>query len=115
MNRQIESIFDVVMPNAPPSKAISRKEEAYRKILEIVLSGSLGNDAFLNEQPLAEQFGMSRAPVREALQMLCSERILENVPEWATGGAHQHQGNPGRYSRPPLARAGKRAARLPQP
>jgi DNA-binding GntR family transcriptional regulator len=80
MNRQIESIFDVVKPNARPSKAISRKEEAYRKILEIVLSGSLGNDAFLNEQPLAEQFGMSRAPVREALQMLCSERILENVP-----------------------------------
>jgi len=80
MNRQIESMSDVVKSNGRTSKAISRKEEAYRKILEIVLSGSLGNGDFLNEQSLAEQFGMSRAPVREALQMLCSERILENVP-----------------------------------
>ncbi|MCX7774591.1 MAG: GntR family transcriptional regulator [Rectinemataceae bacterium] len=80
MNRRSFSIFDYTSSTGVMSAPRSRKEEAYRRILEIVLSGSLDNDAFLNEQPLAEQFGMSRAPVREALQMLCSERILENVP-----------------------------------
>lgn len=80
MNRRSFSIFDYATSPGAMHAPRSRKEEAYRRILEIVLSGSLGNDEFLNEQPLAKQFGMSRAPVREALQMLCSERILENVP-----------------------------------
>jgi len=80
MNRRSFSIFDYTTSASALHAPRSRKEEAYRRILEIVLSGSLGNNEFLNEQPLAEQFGMSRAPVREALQMLCSERILENVP-----------------------------------
>jgi DNA-binding GntR family transcriptional regulator len=60
--------------------APTRKEEAYRRILEIILKGELAGGGYLNEQRLAEAFGMSRAPVREALQTLCSERILTNLP-----------------------------------
>ncbi len=58
----------------------TRKGEAYRRILEIVLRGDLSGGMYLNEQKLAEAFGMSRAPVREALQALCSEHILTNRP-----------------------------------
>lgn len=80
MNLKVESIFDLANGTITSGKALSRKEEAYRKILEIVLKGEMEDCEFLNEQKLAERFGMSRAPVREALQMLCSERILENIP-----------------------------------
>jgi DNA-binding GntR family transcriptional regulator len=59
---------------------ITRKEEAYRRILEIVLKGEIGESEYLTEQKLAEAFGMSRAPVREALQTLCAERIMVNIP-----------------------------------
>ena len=74
------SIFDLKAPGGSEGDIPTRKEEAYRRILEIVLSGELGGGAYLNEKKLAEAFGMSRAPVREALQMLCSEQILINVP-----------------------------------
>ncbi|MCX7028196.1 MAG: GntR family transcriptional regulator [Spirochaetes bacterium] len=67
-------------PDAAGEACLTRKEEAYRKILEIVLSGDLSGGERLNEQKLAEAFGMSRAPVREALLMLCSENILCNIP-----------------------------------
>ncbi|GAB6276610.1 MAG: hypothetical protein SAMD01599839_11500 [Rectinema sp.] len=80
MATKVKSIFDYTNPRTPVTKASTRKEEAYRKILEIVLKGDMEENGCLNEQKLAESFGMSRAPVREALQMLCSERILENVP-----------------------------------
>jgi len=74
------SIFDMTAPGGSAGSLPTRKEEAYRRILEIVLGGELNGGAYLNEQKLAEAFGMSRAPVREALQMLCSEHILANVP-----------------------------------
>lgn len=77
---QIRSIFDLADSGAQMDSGITRKEEAYRRILEIVLKGDHEESAFLNEQKLAESFGMSRAPVREALQTLCSERILANIP-----------------------------------
>jgi DNA-binding GntR family transcriptional regulator len=74
------SIFDMTPVGGAASVSPTRKEEAYRRILEIVLGGELAGGEYLNEQKLAEAFGMSRAPVREALQMLCSEHILSNIP-----------------------------------
>lgn len=76
----VRSIFDLATSEIPSGEGITRKEEAYRRILEIVLKGDFEDGQCLNEQRLAESFGMSRAPVREALQTLCSERILQNVP-----------------------------------
>lgn len=74
------SIFERVMPVPGGDPGTTRKEDAYRRILEIVLRGDLSSGGYLNEQKLAEAFGMSRAPVREALQMLCSEHLLANIP-----------------------------------
>ena len=79
MLEKVQSILDLANTK-PVSRLSSRKEEAYRRILEIVLHGEMEQNTCLNEQKLAERFGMSRAPVREALQMLCTERILENIP-----------------------------------
>lgn len=75
-----KSIFEMTPMGASAGVVPTRKEEAYRRILEIVLSGEMSAGGYFNEQPLAEAFGMSRAPVREALQMLCSEHILTNIP-----------------------------------
>jgi DNA-binding GntR family transcriptional regulator len=69
-----------VKPDQIADRNLTRKEEAYRRVLEIVLKGAMGDDEYLNEQKLAEEFGMSRAPVREALQTLCSEHIMANIP-----------------------------------
>jgi DNA-binding GntR family transcriptional regulator len=80
MGMKVRSIFDLANSGVKSGEDLTRKEEAYRQILEIVLKGSFEDTACLNEQKLAESFGMSRAPVREALQTLCSERILMNVP-----------------------------------
>ncbi len=60
--------------------AATLREGAYRHILDLVLSARVADTEFLTEQRLAESLGMSRAPVREALQMLCAERILDAVP-----------------------------------
>lgn len=73
-------IAAIAAAGASGSQERTRKAEAYRRILEIVLRGNLGEGRYLNEQKLAESFGMSRAPVREALLTLCSQQILTNIP-----------------------------------
>ena len=44
------------------------------------LQGEVKEDDYITEQRLAEAFGMSRAPVREALNTLCAEHIMESAP-----------------------------------
>jgi DNA-binding GntR family transcriptional regulator len=58
----------------------TRKEEAYNFILDMILQGEVKEREYLAEKRLAEAFGMSRAPIREALHALCTERIMESVP-----------------------------------
>ncbi len=70
---------DIVV-RARAAQSQTRKEEAYRLILDMILHGEVKEYEFLAEQRLAEAFGMSRAPVREALHALCTERIMESVP-----------------------------------
>lgn len=45
-----------------------------------ILSGAISPGARLNEQTLAERFGVSRTPVREALQMVVSRSLADRVP-----------------------------------
>ena len=52
----------------------------YKEIKKIILSGSLGPGAKLNEKALAERFGTSRGPVREALQALHAAGLVEMIP-----------------------------------
>jgi len=55
-------------------------EKVRRAIRQYVLSGSIEPGTQLVESQLAEQLGVSRAPVREALQRLESEGLVEYVP-----------------------------------
>jgi len=49
-------------------------------VREMVATGELRPGDKINEPPLAEQLGISRPPLREALRVLATEGILEQSP-----------------------------------
>jgi len=49
-------------------------------IREDIFLGKIKSGSFIRQETLAECFGVSRTPVREALKALESEGLLENVP-----------------------------------
>jgi DNA-binding GntR family transcriptional regulator len=58
-------------------KAADVVREALR---EAILDGSLAPGARLREEELAREFGVSRTPVREALQQLAANNLVELIP-----------------------------------
>ena len=58
----------------------SLKKKIYQQIYQKIINNEFPMDEFLVEGKLAEMFGVSRAPVREALVELCNEKILRNIP-----------------------------------
>ncbi|WP_321449661.1 GntR family transcriptional regulator [uncultured Cohaesibacter sp.] len=52
-------------------------QQAYEKILELILSGEAEPGEMLTERRLAETLDMSRTPIRDALLMLESEGLLK--------------------------------------
>ncbi len=62
------------------ANAGSLKKKIYQQIFQKIINNECPLDEFLVEGKLAEMFGVSRAPVREALVELCNEKILRNIP-----------------------------------
>lgn len=58
----------------------SIKERVYFQILDKIIRGEFPKDRFLTESQLIDCFGVSRAPIREALGRLCCENVLRNIP-----------------------------------
>ncbi len=58
----------------------SVREAAYTHLRGSILAGSLPPGARISEPGLAEQLGISRTPVREALQRLSQEGLVELLP-----------------------------------
>ncbi|MGE0629629.1 MAG: GntR family transcriptional regulator [Hyphomicrobiaceae bacterium] len=56
------------------------KEEIAREIRSLILTGSLRPGAKIDQDEIAQTFGVSRLPVREALISLASEGLVENMP-----------------------------------
>jgi DNA-binding GntR family transcriptional regulator len=50
---------------------------AYTTLRRMILSGSLGGGTLMQDRKLAEELGLSRTPVREALHRLEGEGLLE--------------------------------------
>jgi DNA-binding GntR family transcriptional regulator len=61
-------------------EALSGREKAYQHLYAHVLVDPSMQGAFLSEQELAEQVGVSRTPVREALLMLAADGLVEMIP-----------------------------------
>jgi len=66
------------MSKAPVFRTI--REQIADRIRADVLSGRLSEGTSLREQALAKQYGVSRAPVRDALLQLTQEGLLEAKP-----------------------------------
>lgn len=64
------------------SKSIKREtvyEIAYRELKQAILSNQLDSDKFYTEEEIAKALDISRTPVREAVQSLIDDRLLEVV------------------------------------
>ncbi|MEN6562095.1 MAG: GntR family transcriptional regulator [Christensenella sp.] len=56
------------------------KRQIYNRILEEIINKKYPMDYILKEKELAEKFGISKAPVREALIELSMENIVKSIP-----------------------------------
>ncbi len=57
---------------------------AYQHIRQKLVSGSLSAGTKISEQALADELGISRTPVRDALRQLEQEGLIERVPRVGT-------------------------------
>lgn len=62
----------------------SRPEQVYARLRDLIVQGSLAPGSRIVETEIASRLGVSRTPVREALQRLQQERYVIGAP-----GAHQ--------------------------
>ena len=60
------------------------KERVYKSLQQWIVDGTLLPGERLNDQKLAEYFSVSRTPVREALQMLVEQKLVNVVPSSGT-------------------------------
>ena len=65
---------------APDADRPSLTVQAYRRIKRLITENAFGAGDFTLEQDLAQQLGMSRTPVREALIKLAQEGLVEIRP-----------------------------------
>jgi len=70
----------------PPATLVRRSlsEQAYAALLDEIVRGRLAPGERLRDAELAERFGVSRTPVREALRRLVDEGLVEVAPSAAT-------------------------------
>lgn len=59
---------------------LSIREQVYKRVSELILSGRLAPMERIVENKLAKQLGVSRTPVREALHVLEMEGFLDAIP-----------------------------------
>lgn len=55
-------------------------EEVIDRLRDMIVQGELAPETKLNERVLAEQLGISRTPLREAIKFLASEGLVELLP-----------------------------------
>jgi len=58
--------------------------KAYKKLKEMIISGQLKPGQKLNQVQLAEQLGISRTPLLQAMNRLTSEQLTETIPRRGT-------------------------------
>lgn len=68
------------VPGAESIKRPTLAVIAAERIRELIIGGHYGPGSQLNEVELAQRFGVSRGPIREALQRLVQEGLLQSEP-----------------------------------
>ena len=75
------------MPIPLQKESVSRttaKERVYHTIRQWIIDGTLEPGERLNDVELAKYFSVSRTPVREALQLLGEQKLVQVVPSSGT-------------------------------
>jgi DNA-binding GntR family transcriptional regulator len=72
------------MPRLQKLESASLRARVYSAVRDAIVSGDLAPNARLRDQDLAERLGVSRTPVREALQRLEDEGLVETSPRAST-------------------------------
>jgi DNA-binding GntR family transcriptional regulator len=67
--------------SSSPAKIPLLKERAYAELKQLVVSGEFPPGAFLSERQLAAQLGMSKTPIRAALERLEAEGFIAVSPQ----------------------------------
>lgn len=70
--------------SSPALSSGSLRERAYSHIQRAITSGEMAPDSAISEVILARQLKMSRTPVREAINQLVAEGLLEQTPNRGT-------------------------------
>jgi DNA-binding GntR family transcriptional regulator len=71
------------MPEAPKSKIIPRaslSDAVYERLRDDILHGQFADGSALSQAGLAELYGVSRIPIREALRRLQAEALVVATP-----------------------------------
>lgn len=63
-----------------PTRTTSVRERAYLHIQQMVATGQLPAGSAISELQLAKELGSSRTPIREAMNQLAAEGMLEQAP-----------------------------------
>ncbi len=61
-------------------KKVNLSDQAYDELVKRIVSGKFPAGETLQEEKLTAEFGISRTPVREALQRLAAEGLVEPLP-----------------------------------
>lgn len=73
-----------------PIKRVSFRDEVYLTLKKAIINLELEPEQRLHDKELAEKFGISRTPVREALKRLEDEGLVESIPGSVTRVAPLH-------------------------
>ena len=68
------------LEDTPPQEHVPASERVLERIGQSILTGELLPGTRLTETDLAQRFGVSRAPLREALLRLEERQLIERVP-----------------------------------
>ena len=71
---------DVSVSSLPPIEVSNRRSQAWRVLRESIVNGRLPTGTKLIGSQLAEQLGVSRTPLREAIQLLEREGFVKRLP-----------------------------------
>src|SRR5688572_21199588 len=71
----------LIVPLLRPVQRTLLRDTAYAAIRDAIVRGDLAPGVSLSNSELADQLGLSRAPIRDALARLADEGLVETKPQ----------------------------------
>jgi DNA-binding GntR family transcriptional regulator len=82
-SQRTPSVDRIALPRAPLPR-VSLRDQVYEVVLQAIVNGDFPPGHQIRDLDIAESLGVSRTPVREALQRLVDEGLVETAPGTAT-------------------------------